>query len=183
MKPIPKTPAERKAKQRALQPMKLRPRKRGTSLTVPYNLDDCRVQGIPNTLSSIIEVKASLLQKIVGPCAGLGVFATEYIPKGSYVTEYAGTIKAVRPHDITYCYELFDKSYLDGIRNPSHGKGVGSLVNRCSGKKKDGSWWNRDPNVRFHEEHDKRVYVISLRNIKAGTELLARYGKTYQIKY
>jgi SET domain-containing protein len=150
----------------------------------PFDIDDCLAQGIPNTSKSVIEVKASSLQTIAGPSAGQGVFATKDIPKGSYVTAYEGRVISIRPGDSTYCCALSNSNYIDGIRAPQHKMGVGSLVNRCSGKKKNGGgWWNREPNIRFQEEQNNKLYIFSVKNIKAGSELLCRYGRGYRMKY
>ena len=71
------------------------------------------------------------------PGAGRGAFATVEFLKGDYVTEYAhgGVLSkaevarlTVQTHILTLANQ---HAYLDGIRSPVEGKGVGPFVNDC----------------------------------------------------
>jgi tetratricopeptide (TPR) repeat protein len=94
-----------------------------------------------------------------------GVFAEEPIPTAEKVIEYTGErvnrLEAVRRcrNGRTYLYRLNSYWSVDG----SAGGSGAELINHCC-----------EPNCRFHKE-DGKVWIVSLRNIAAGEELLLDY--------
>ena len=102
--------------------------------------------------------------------AGLGLFATEPIKKGSRVIEYVGRVVSKEEAYTSrskYLFEINKNKTLDGKPriNPA-----GYINHSCR------------PNC----ESDiikGRVYIIALRNIKPGEELTYDYGKEYWLEH
>jgi hypothetical protein len=102
-----------------------------------------------------------------------GVFSEEPISAGEKVIEYTGErvsrSEAVRRcrKGLTYLYMLDSYRSIDG----SAGGSGAELINHC-----------REPNCRFHKE-DGRVWIVRVRPIPAGEELLLDYKfrKTYEM--
>ncbi|MEK7201831.1 MAG: SET domain-containing protein [Patescibacteria group bacterium] len=98
--------------------------------------------------------------------AGLGLYAETPIPKGSCIIEYVG--RRVSPEE----EETSKSRYLFEIR-----KG-----NTIDGKPK----WNKagyiNHSCRPNAEttiHKQRVFILAIKNIKAGEEITYDYGKEY----
>lgn len=99
---------------------------------------------------------------------GLGMFATERIPKNTRIFEYTGRIitnEAAEkiPGKPRYLYDLNKKFTLDG----SSRSNVGRYANHSC-----------RPNA-VDYSYRGRVYVKSLRVIEPGEEITYDYGKTY----
>lgn len=99
---------------------------------------------------------------------GLGMFATERIPKNTRIFEYTGRIitnEAAEkiPGKPRYLYDLNKKFTLDG----SPRSNVGRYANHSC-----------RPNA-VDYSYRGRVYVKSLRVIEPGEEITYDYGKTY----
>lgn len=108
--------------------------------------------------------------------AGLGLFTRESIAKGSCVCIYTGkvlrTIEAIRLKDKTYLMRLGPQVYVDP----------------CDDKTVLGRYIN-DPrnrllhNVVFDKRPDEQcAHVIAKRDIAAGEEIFADYGRWYWLQ-
>lgn len=98
--------------------------------------------------------------------AGLGLFTDDMISKGEFLIEYFGPILTNDQADEKqgkYLFEVDDKRTIDG----SARKNTARYINHSC-----------KPNCEIYIE-GKRVYVYSLKKIKAGEELTYNYGKEY----
>lgn len=100
--------------------------------------------------------------------SGLGMFATQRIPKGTRIFEYTGRIitnEAAEkiPGKPRYLYDLNKRFTLDG----SPRSNLGRYANHSC-----------RPNAQDYI-HQGRVYVKSLRAIEPGEEITYDYGKIY----
>lgn len=148
-------------------------------------------------------------------CEGRGVYATTFIPKGSFITAYAGSSRGpycpstrsiTKTEDCAdgydYLYECSDGMVIDGAvpegqRCRWMQLGVAQLTNDAIHKELHGDK-NIDNNVAFAEvnlnlredagglvSNDNRnpkkirVYIVAMRDIKPGEELLCAYGMSY----
>jgi SET domain-containing protein len=115
--------------------------------------------------------------------AGRGVFAAEDIPRGTVVTQYAGQLRYAKNHALaltraSHTIGLFTVGHVDASRLVIDGFrfsglrrwfGVGSMVN-------DGP----TPNCAFvRSDLPARCLVRTTADVRAGSELLARYGSSY----
>jgi SET domain-containing protein len=99
---------------------------------------------------------------------GLGLFATEVIPKGVRIFEYTGKIITnaeadAMPGRPRYLYDLSKTHTLDG----SPRSNVGRYANHCC-----------KPNGVIYI-YGGRIFVKSLREIQPGEEITYDYGKEY----
>jgi SET domain-containing protein len=97
---------------------------------------------------------------------GRGVYATEFIPKGSRIIEYTGQRVAWddAPND-----ENNPHTFLFGLEggeviNPEIGGNDARWINHCC-----------DPNCEAIEEDD-RIYIYAMRDIEPGQELFYDYA-------
>jgi FKBP-type peptidyl-prolyl cis-trans isomerase len=119
------------------------------------------------------EAKANrhLIQVRQSGVHGKGVFATEPIAKGEVLIEYKGDVitwkEALRRHphdpsqpDHTFFFHIDDKHVIDGNANGN-----------------DARWINHacDPNCEA-DEVDGKIFIKSLRKLKADQELFYDYG-------
>jgi SET domain-containing protein len=98
--------------------------------------------------------------------AGLGLYAGEDIPKGKCIIEYVGRVISKEEEYSSkskYLFEVNKKKTIDG--KPRWNK-AGYINHSCKP--------NCEPEIR-----DGRVYIFSIRGIKAGDELSYDYGKEY----
>ncbi|MEM7191357.1 MAG: SET domain-containing protein [Pseudomonadota bacterium] len=98
--------------------------------------------------------------------AGRGLFAKEDIPKGVCLLEYTGrtlTCEEEYTSRSRYLFEVTKKKTIDGWNKHNTARFIN---HSCK------------PNCEV-EVHKKRVFVFSLRKIKAGEELGYDYGKSY----
>lgn len=98
--------------------------------------------------------------------AGLGLYATEMIPKGACIIEYVG--KRITPEEeetskSKYLFEIRKGFTLDG--KPKWNK-AGYINHSCR------------PNAET-EIYKERIYVMARRTIKPGEEITYDYGKEY----
>jgi SET domain-containing protein len=109
---------------------------------------------------------------------GKGVFATAPIPKGEMIIEYKGEVitwaQALRRHphnpddpNHTFYFHIDDSRVLDANVN---GNSARWINHSCQ------------PNCEA-DEVDGRVFVKSLRNLKAGEELFYDYGLVIDERY
>lgn len=123
-------------------------------------------------LEKKVEVKESVL-----PGAGKGLFAKEFIPKGSRIVEYKGRIttwKEVDDNDGNNGYIYFVKRnhVIDASR---HASALARYANDARGLKRVKGITNNSEYV----EDGLKVYIESRKDIPAGTEILVEYGKEY----
>jgi len=100
------------------------------------------------------------------PNAGLGVFADEFIPKGSIVGEYVGS-SVDSDGDYTYVKnngKVIDACILPRCYVAMMNDSIGSMYFY---------------NCRFVEDSTHRVFAIATENILEGNELFVSYGKDY----
>jgi len=110
-----------------------------------------------------IEVRQSTIH-------GTGVFAEQDIPSGARIIEYIGEKiseeesdrrwAAQSTGDRIFMFELEDKTYIDGDIPENDAR----FINHSC-----------DPNCES-EENAGQVWILSIRNIKAGEELSFNYG-------
>lgn len=103
---------------------------------------------------------------------GNGVFTTWHVPKNTIITFYDGEdidrATALSRPDKSYMRTVsFGHHVIDGLRNPTRGRGAGSFVNHSS-----------TPNAAFWIRHD-RVWIKALRDIQRDEEILVSYGRFY----
>jgi hypothetical protein len=94
-----------------------------------------------------------------------GVFTTAPIRKGSRVVEYAGP--RLSPEEANRLYDGASRTYLYGLEDGKtviDGEGMGAYLNHSC-----------DPNCEV-DEIKNRVWILAIRNIGAGEELLWDYN-------
>lgn len=97
---------------------------------------------------------------------GLGLFTLESIPRGKRIIEYKGKIVSAEEADSSnrkYFFELDDKHAIDGSPRTN----LARYINHSC-----------RPNARGYTT-GRRIWIWSLRAIKAGEELTINYGKDY----
>jgi SET domain-containing protein len=97
---------------------------------------------------------------------GLGLFTLEPIPRGKRIIEYTGTIvsaEAAASSNRKYFFELDDKRAIDGSPRTN----LARYINHSC-----------RPNAKGYTA-GRRIWIWSLRAIKAGEELTIDYGKDY----
>lgn len=111
------------------------------------------------------------------PNAGNGLFAKEFIPKGTRILEYKGKITTWKDVEHNDC----DNGYIYYVKRHhviNAGRHTGSLAryaNDARGLQRvKGIINNAD-----YAEEGLRVYIESTKNIPAGAEILVAYGKEY----
>jgi uncharacterized protein len=112
------------------------------------------------------DIRAHFMSIIVKSSSlhGAGVYTTKAIPKGTRVLEYTGprltrkeTDGMYSDNEVTYLFTMDDnETVIDGF-------GMAAFVNHSC-----------DPNCES-DQIDDRIYIISLRDLAAGEELLYDY--------
>ena len=123
-------------------------------------------------LEKKVEIKKSGL-----PGAGRGLFAKEFIPKGSRIVEYKGQVTTwndVKDNDGNNGYIYYVKRYhvIDASR---HTGALGRYANDARGLQRVKGMTNNSVYV----EDGMKVYIESKKDIPAGAEILVEYGKDY----
>lgn len=120
--------------------------------------------------------KYLVVQPSTIPGAGLGLFTTEFIKKGSVVIEYKGRIttwKEVKDDSTNaYIYKITNNHVIDARRTM---KALARYANDACGLVRIKGINNNC--VYFND--GKRAFIEATRNIEAGSELLVAYGKDY----
>jgi len=110
------------------------------------------------------------------PGAGLGLFTTIDIAKGTWIIEYKGRITTWKEveYDSTnmYLYTVNPKHVIDARRTL---KSLGRYANDAKGLTRIKGITNNCVYV----NDGLRVYVESIKKIPAGSEILVDYGKAY----
>lgn len=108
--------------------------------------------------------------------AGKGLFTNVFIPKGTRIVEYKGTVTTwdeVR-HDATNAYIYFVKpNYVIDARD--HPKSLARYANDAKGLTRARGKRN---NTKF-EADGLRVFLVTIKDIQAGEELFVDYGRKY----
>lgn len=102
--------------------------------------------------------------------AGLGLFAGEAISKGKCVIEYVGRVISKEEEYSSkskYLFEVNKNKTIDG--KPAINK-AGYINHSCAP--------NCEPEIK-----DGRIFIFSIKNIKAGDELTYDYGKDYCVDH
>lgn len=123
-------------------------------------------------LESIIEVKSSVL-----PGAGNGLFAMEFIPKGSLIVEYKGKITTWKDVD----HDDGNNGYIFYVTR-NHVIDAGNYKSALARYANDARGIGRVKGVlnnAEYVEHGKKVYIQAVKDIPAGAEILVTYGKEY----
>lgn len=113
--------------------------------------------------------------KIAG--AGKGLFTKLFIPKGTRITKYKGRIttwKEVQKSEVfnAYVYYIKRDHVIDAM---NYKKVLSRYANDAAGITKTKGITN---NCKFVNENG-RVFIESIKNIEAGSELYLSYGKEY----
>lgn len=123
-------------------------------------------------LEKILRIRKSKL-----PGAGKGLFTTEFIPKGTRIVEYKGRVTTWKDvqHDEGrngYIYYIKRNHVIDAENYKS------ALARYAN----DGQGLVRLPGIRnnaTYVEDDGKVFIESVKDIPAGSEILVSYGKEY----
>ena len=121
--------------------------------------------------------KYLFLKKSFLPGAGLGLFTKVDIPKGKRVVEYKGRVvlwKDVKDEDGYNAY-LFRLNRSQAIDAKNNKKSLGRYANDARGFTKIIGLRN---NSEYIVEKNK-CYIVSIRKIHKGEEILVPYGKAY----
>jgi SET domain-containing protein len=97
---------------------------------------------------------------------GLGLFTIEPIPRGKRIIEYKGPIVSAEEAAVSnrkYFFDLDDKRAIDGSPRTN----LARYINRSC-----------RPNAKGYTT-GQRIWIWSLKAIKAGEELTIDYGKDY----
>ena len=122
-------------------------------------------------LEKELVVKASTLSG-----AGKGLFTNTFIPKGTRIIEYKGTVTTwdVVKSDPTNAYIYFVKpNHVIDARD--HPKSLARYINDAKGLVRAKE---RTNNAKFITD-GLRVFVEAIRDIEAGEEIFVEYGQQY----
>jgi uncharacterized protein len=111
------------------------------------------------------------------PGAGKGLFTSVFIPKGTKVVEYKGTITTWKEVDHTegengYIYYV-KRNYVIDAR--PHAKAIARYANDARGLQRVKGITN---NAEYREEGLK-VFIVAKKDIPVDAEILVAYGKEY----
>jgi hypothetical protein len=133
-----------------------------------FTVKDARERGHFQCLQPLLDVKQSTIDG-----AGNGLFAVVDFVPGDIVTWLSGRKTKKEPKDPSYAIAVED-FFLDAIRKPSKGKGLGSFVNR------EVRHTSKRKNCRLVEEDDV-IWVQMAKKVRSGEELFCTYGRGYRI--
>ncbi len=118
-----------------------------------------------------------IIKRSTLPNAGKGLFTKVDIPKGARIVQYTGDIKAWKevtenPVFNAYVFYVNRNHVIDAKDNK---KSIARYINDAKGPNNPDGLKN---NCKY-EIDGLKVYVIAMRNIPAGSELLVSYGRDY----
>lgn len=112
--------------------------------------------------------------------SGKGLFTKVFIPKGTRIIEYKGTIttwkkiKKVKGEN-GYIYYVNKNWVIDAAPHP---KAHARYANDARGLKKVKGITNNS-DYKEYKEDGLKVYIVAKKDIPAGSEILVGYGKEY----
>lgn len=123
-------------------------------------------------LEKQLRIKPSLL-----PGAGKGLFTAEYITKGTRIVEYKGSIAPWKDTDDCggtngYIYYINKYHVIDAR---THKEALARYANDAKGLARVKGLGNNC----FYRIEGQRVFIVALKAIPAGSEILVGYGKSY----
>ncbi|MEJ0105905.1 MAG: SET domain-containing protein [Bacteroidota bacterium] len=125
----------------------------------------------------IITEKQLRVKKSGLPGAGKGLFTKVFIPKGTRIIEYKGTITTWKEvdHDEGKNGYIFyvKRNYV--INAAPHPEALARYANDARG-------FTRVKGIVNNSEYEtvgSRIYITAKKNIPAGSEILVEYGKEY----
>jgi hypothetical protein len=150
-------------------------------LFIKKNGKQCRrhcVVGIPYCYSHLYHNNHLYTAPSTIPNAGLGLFTSVDIPKGTVIVTYDGKRLSSAQlqhlygdHTAPYAISISAKKHIDAALE----RGAGALINHNP----------RHANVSFHiRRRDGKptgVNVVALKNIRADRELFVSYGRSYRL--
>lgn len=111
------------------------------------------------------------------PKSGKGLFTTKMIPKGTRIVEYKGVIKTwkeITDNPVFNGYVFYiNKNRVIDAKN--FDKGLAQRANDARGLSRIEGITNNSK----YEQDGNRVYIVAMRNIPEGGEILVGYGKEY----
>jgi uncharacterized protein len=121
--------------------------------------------------------KQLVIKKSNLPEAGMGLFTTQKIPKGTRIVEYKGRIRTWKevqddPRFNGYVFYIRPKTVIDAMRRK---KAFARYANDAKGLRRGAGIKN---NAAYIREGD-RVYIDATHDIPAGGEIYVSYGKDY----
>jgi len=115
------------------------------------------------------------------PNAGNGIFTYKYIPKETLIGYYDGELKKDDGSCVgDYSFSLNRQWYVDARKYP---RSYIAMINDAHGTEYDYNcefrMENEDETGKKRKPQDRKITLWSIKNIKAGSELYADYGKDY----
>ncbi len=121
--------------------------------------------------------KHLVVKKSTIPGAGKGLFTKTSISKGTLIVEYKGKVSTWKNVDHkgglnAYIYYVNRNHVIDSSEN----KNLARYANDAKGSQTSQRLTN---NCKFVKDDKLRVYIESMKNIEANSEILVGYGKEY----
>lgn len=141
-----------------------------------FTVQDANERGVHEAAEPIVEYRSSLI-----PGAGNGVFACVGLQVGDVVTQLEGSYCVSEPQDPDYAIAIegprdtSSQEFIDGLRKPESGRGLGSFVNkesRAAGQARKNC---------EYVQVGRMVYLEIIKDVKANMELYTTYGKGYRV--
>jgi uncharacterized protein len=121
--------------------------------------------------AQLLKIKKSTI-----PGSGKGLFTKKFIPKGFIITEHTGKISTWKAIDFTdhnlYLFYVTRNHIIDARDQLDC---YARFINDARGYKRINGFTNNSKYVII----DKRVFVIAIKDISAGSEIFISYGKEY----
>lgn len=111
------------------------------------------------------------------PDSGKGLFTKVFIPKGTTIVEYKGKITTWKEVDNNkgdngYIYYVKRNYVIDARPHP---KALARYANDAKGLKRVKGIVNNAE----YKEQGLKVFIVAVKDISAGSEILVEYGKEY----
>jgi len=187
-----KTTAEKRKRKTEKQRQRREEQKQSARRRDIYTIDDISEIGIFFSESKEMQLQSGsaiyLENQGAKTFGGYGVFASEKLYVGDVITKYEGTISDFDSiDDKNYAIQLGNTNqYLNGIKKPILGKGLGSFINKEVRKhvvEDEFEIWYWGENTRKNVEfirYGKDVYVEVCRDVKPHSQLFGVYQKGYR---
>lgn len=111
------------------------------------------------------------------PGSGKGLYTRIFIPKGTAIVEYKGTITTWKEVDHTNCENgyIYYVKRTHVIDSRPHPGALARYANDARGLKKVKGLLNNSE----YKEDGLKVFIVAKKDIPAGSEILVDYGKEY----